>query len=556
MRVSLLLTVVMIASYFCIVGSVTHKIVYADEIRIKDVIASKFNNEWAVSNDGKIAHRLIPQYDVYSLLEMMAAFIEIKNISQEPLVIGPRNPIDDFHYEIVGPNGILDTKDYTRGNIPDIGAAKYTRMSPGQVIRILKYMVYKGATTEGKYQIKNTYEVHIKQLEDAAKYGINNLWIGSITSKQEDFKVFPKDLDIQRTKNISYGESWEPVTMCSYCESGHNLRWRLTLQENVCNIDSIWVESQLMNVSDRAITFDLKENGEKPLLVLIPHGKESIIRPLVKRPGLEYEIYNRKPSTAGGTSVAHAFRADLRDYFGQLDPGWYQFCVVWPAKGYDISDLPQFTTVDLISPMLSFQVTTTTVADSNKLYAPLKSQFNTEWYTQSLTPINMQIVRDNPFKINSDKAVATIKNNFTANDFGERIIYIPYYPRKEGNGKIADEKTYFAKLIGMRWNPIYGWAPMSGWEDRNKPPQGNADSPLEYPLEPGKTMKIALPDSCFDGDGIYCYYMNIHLGKIEHSPSSPFIFVSDAFVIDRYKNPQNGASSSEKPSDKPAQKDK
>jgi hypothetical protein len=399
---------------------------------IKELMSSNFMKDWNLSKDGKISCRIIPQYDLINSMEMIYAVTEIKNISQETLAIGPHSSIYDFRYEMSGPNGTIDAADHSRGRIGDRGAAKYASLTPGQILRSVKIMDYKGTDIAGKYQVKNTYEVYEFWLEDTAQYGINNLWIGSITSKPVFIERYPKGVEIHQVKNISFDEPWEPLTMCSYCGGGRDLRWQLSMQENVSTFDSIWLESMLMNVSKRTLTFEIDVSSAKPLLVLIPHGKEPIIRPLEPRAGLEYTIYNRKPPGAGGANTMHAFRVQLRDYFGDLEEGWYQTCVIWPAKGYSFKNLPDFKPGDLVSPIMNFHVSKTELKDSEKRAVPLRFRVQGDWKMGELYEDNKSIKCDPNVPINKSNSqhTGTIVNNYK-----EGKMYVPYYARFDSEQK-------------------------------------------------------------------------------------------------------------------------
>jgi hypothetical protein len=92
---------------------------------------------------------------------------------------------------------------------------------------------------------------------------------------------------------------------------------------------------------------------------------------------------------------------------------------------------------------------------------------------------------------------------------------------------------------------------MHGWKDRCKPPQGYLADPAERELDPGQSMKIVLPDWCFDGDGLFCYYVRIWMGKSNEFGSVQNIYVSEPFVIDQFKPAAKSEPSAKQPAAKP-----
>jgi hypothetical protein len=284
------------------------------DVALKERITKSINQKdgWTLSSDGKVSLRISPECDVIYCKDEISIIMEICNESNSDISVMHPYPFglqlkNDKNEEIKEKQYVFPTQLAPR-------AVNFHKLMPGETYRWkrsgLGIISYPGSDKPGLYYV--TYTLDLKNGEAAANLGIKNNWDGKIVSNTISILKVPEKTVIKSTKNVSFGEQWEPISMCSFCDGGKNLRWQLSMPENVSTFDSIWVESMLTNVSGRAITFDLKENGEKPLLVLIPHGKEPIVKPLDKNTGLADSIYHRKPTAAGTANVMHAFRADLR----------------------------------------------------------------------------------------------------------------------------------------------------------------------------------------------------------------------------------------------------
>jgi len=270
--------------------------------------------------------------------------------------------------------------------------------------------------------------------------------------------------------------------------------------------DSVWVESALENWSGKPLTFhpDAKEG---PAVVLTPRGQAPRTRPVLGHSGLQRLVYDRQARTEGRF---HAFRIDLRAYFGELPPGIYDVQLVFPAAAYQLHGIPGFKRQDLRSPRRTFRVSPTALEDA-----------------RAQTPPNsIAILRDPPPA--SGKPQPLPRATLTAK-FGEVLVPV-INPLQEEWDK-AKETPLRLRLGYERWHPRFGWYvphPL---------PEIRAGMGLWFHRVPrGKSVSVLLPDPELDGDGIYRYVLGLY------DTNSGYVALRDAaysapFVVDRAQPP-------------------
>ena len=275
---------------------------------------------------------------------------------------------------------------------------------------------------------------------------------------------------------------------------GAGLRWQLSLMEELTEHDSIWLHSRIENQADQRFRFDPVPDAARPVIFLTPQGKRPQDRPLVDDAALQRLLVNRQP---GPQDVVHEFRADLRAYFGKLEPGAYEVRVAFPEGSIRVQGLPGFKPRAWESPPTTLVVRET----------PLDKFKKGDAYTL--------IVRDQP----PDPLAVTPRTATVTNSLDYPITFFLEEKAEKGQPLRA--------WIGCsRFHPRSSWIPV---------PRKDVLDPAKLPthrLKPGESVKIVLPDWRVDGDGIYTFRL-----PCKRDDGTPDALGCLPFVIDHFTQP-------------------
>ena len=275
----------------------------------------------------------------------------------------------------------------------------------------------------------------------------------------------------------------------------------LGFRGEVSTHDSILIEFRLAARSEGRACFRFEE-GEVPQLVLTPQGKKPRVQPLLPQPGLEQLLVNRRPFPED--NLLCLFRADLRAYFGKLDPGTYEIAVVFPARVYRLEGVPGFKKGELKAKG-TFTVSATTLEEAR----------------QAVRPRDVMISRG---KASFPDAVptGTLTNKF------DKPILVRVKPAPDGQLKSALKPPLRLNVVWQHWHPKQFWCfPV------NELPAAGEHWPV-YKLEPNKSVEVVLPEWDLEGDGIYRFGVAAHDAT---RPGAPFLthVGTEPFVVDRVR---------------------
>jgi hypothetical protein len=285
-------------------------------------------------------------------------------------------------------------------------------------------------------------------------------------------------------------------------ETHNGMQWMVTMASQFSTYDSIWVDSHVRNNADRRLAFTKKG---AVIAELMPTGGLPRLASISPGAGLRMESVDRTPASGDD---AYAFRADLKAYFGKLDPGTYRVRFHWSADGYVIEGRAGYAPKDLESEWHDFEVN---AIDSDEAGG---------------APAYLMIARKGP----PDPTVAgpLPVGTFTNTHAGSRFIEILSSP----DGRAATPGQPLRVPL-MLWRLEKGgaapaqfyWQP---WKARTIPNEAFRE------VKPGETIEVSLPDREFEGDGVYCYSLDLY----HRVPGHPEPFrlgnaSSKPFVIDR-----------------------
>ena len=217
------------------------------------------------------------------------------------------------------------------------------------------------------------------------------------------------------------------------------------------------------------------------------------------------ESVDRTPASGDD---AYAFRADLKAYFGKLDPGTYRVRFHWSADGYVIEGRAGYAPKDLESEWHDFEVN---AIDSDEAGG---------------APAYLMIARKGP-------PDPTVAGPLPRRHVHEHACGVPVYRNSLLAGRARATPGQPLRVPLMLWRLEKGgaapaqfyWQP---WKARTIPNEAFRE------VKPGETIEVSLPDREFEGDGVYCYSLELY----HRVPGHPEPFrlgnaSSKPFVIDR-----------------------
>jgi len=313
------------------------------------------------------------------------------------------------------------------------------------------------------------------------------------------------------------------------CETHNHIQWMVTMASQFTTCDSIWVDTHVRNNADRRVIFTKKG---AVVAELISSGGSSRLATISPGDGLKTEKVDRTPAP---DEDAYAVRADLKAYFGKLEPGTYRVRFHWPSDAYRIEGLPGYVSKDLESAWHAFEVN---AIDLDKVGG---------------SPAYLMIARKGPPDptVAGPLPVGTLTNTHPASRFIE-ILSSPD-GKAAAPGQPLRVHMNLSRLENGGAAPAqFYWQP---WKARTIPNEALRE------LKPGETIEISLPDWQCEGDGVYCYTIDIY-HKVAGHPE-PYLLgqaFSKPFVIDRVdisaptaSNPTTRPTATTKPDRKPSE---
>jgi len=285
-------------------------------------------------------------------------------------------------------------------------------------------------------------------------------------------------------------------------ETHNRMQWLVTMASQFSTYDSIWVDTHVRNNADRRLAFTKKG------AVVAELTSTAGLRRLVSiSPGLGLRTQRVDRTPAPGDD-AYAFRADLKAYFGKLEPGTYRVRFRWPGDAYLIEGLAGYAPKDLESEWHAFEVN---AIDPDEVGG---------------APAYLMIARKGP----PDPTVAgpLPVGTFTNTHPASRFIEILSSPdgRAATPGQPLRVPLRLARLEKGGAAPAqFYWQP---WKPRTIPNEAFRE------VKPGEKIEVSLPDWEFEGDGVYSYSLDLY-HKVAGHPE-PFLLgqaFSKPFVIDR-----------------------
>ncbi|MDB5324044.1 MAG: hypothetical protein JWN40_5675 [Phycisphaerales bacterium] len=280
------------------------------------------------------------------------------------------------------------------------------------------------------------------------------------------------------------------------------MQWLVTMASQYSTYDSIWVDSRVRNNGDRRVGFTKKGTVVAELNSTAGLPRLASISPGV---GLRTESVDRTPAPGDD---AYAIRVDLKAYFGKLEPGTYRVRFRWPADAYLIEGLAGYAPKDLESEWHAFEVN---AIDPDEVGGP---------------PAYVMIARNGPPDptVGGPLPVGTFTNTHPASRFVEILSSPDGHAATPGQPlrvpfRLARLEKGGSAPAQFQWQP---------WKARNIPNEALRE------VKPGETIEISLPDWEFEGDGVYCYTLDLY-HKVAGHPE-PFLLgqaSSKPFVIDR-----------------------
>ena len=265
-------------------------------------------------------------------------------------------------------------------------------------------------------------------------------------------------------------------------ETNNNVEWLVTMASQFSTYDSIWVDSRVRNHADRRVRFTKK--GAVVAELTCDTGSRRLV-PISPGAGLRTERVDRTPAP---DQAAYDFRADLKAYFGKLEPGAYRVRFHWPADAYATEGLADYTPKDLESEWHAFEVN---AIDPDEL-------------AKALPPAYQMIARKDP----PDPTAAGPLPVGTFTNSNAEVIQILL----SSDGPAAKPGQPLRVLLHLvRWERG-GAAPVIEW-----PPRTPTPSESLREVRPGETIELSLPDWECEGDGIYSYKLDLYHKVAGHS---------------------------------------
>jgi len=267
-----------------------------------------------------------------------------------------------------------------------------------------------------------------------------------------------------------------PFTFRNQGDDG--IDWALSMPVFWTNYDSVRVKSVLANNSQHALTFEMKDDSAKPILILQRKTKPAIRKTIdILRDTRSITI--RRHALPGERFCE--FSLDLRRHFGKLDPGTYRIRIIWPAAGFSIGNLPSYKPRRLASGIGEFWVSATSLDIANKTWGDPHAH-------------NPHVILQLEKPADDNKHAAARMGKLT--NRSENTVFVPFYYRYDKGPVI---KTPLRPKVGWtKWHPD-----ASSWIFKKA--DLSAGRRYLYALGPGKSVQLSLPNAFQGLDGIYTY---------------------------------------------------
>ena len=256
----------------------------------------------------------------------------------------------------------------------------------------------------------------------------------------------------------------------------NGLTWTMKMARDFTTADALDINARLENSSDRQFTFETEGKSSKPLLWLKARGENERITPLVPKEDYWYSKGKYKPKPG---EAAEDISIDIREFYGRLPAGIYQFQIIYPKTAYQLIDYPKYSPADIKSAPVLFIIRDTSLAEA-----------------QASIPVNQDI------RLVMDK-VSTAEKRWMKSgrleNHGKHSISLSAYTGERKGGVLSI--TYQVE----KWTPNVNWTAASSglWCGTGLG---------SYELTPGEKVPVHLNLQAYR-DGIYRFAVTYSVKK-------------------------------------------